>query len=79
MHTLSRKDLNLVELETVPVSRNSTTDIAANGEMQINEEATVYVYDLDLFVTRQVLEDTLAGKLCEDHGCSYEWASGQKN
>ena len=31
MHMLSRKDLNLVELETVPVSRNHTTVITANG------------------------------------------------
>ena len=40
------------------------------------------VYDIDLFVTVQILEDTLValslGKLCEDHGCSYEWVSGQK-
>ena len=47
-----------------------------------NEEATVYVCDLDLFVTGQILEDTPAvlsfGKLCEDLGYSYEWASGQK-
>ena len=28
--------------------------------MQTNEEATVYVYDLDLFVTLQILEDTPA-------------------
>ena len=37
---------------------------------------------LDLFVTVQILEDTLAvlslGKLSEEHGYSYEWASGQK-
>ena len=33
MHMLSRKDLNLDELETVPVSRNHTTVITANGEM----------------------------------------------
>ena len=28
--------------------------------VQTNEEAQVYVYDLDLFVTVQLLEDTLA-------------------
>ena len=38
--------------------------------------------NLDLFVTVQSIEETLAvlslGKLCEDHGYSYEWVSGQK-
>ena len=40
------------------------------------------VYDLDLFVTVPLLEETLAvlslGKLCEDHGYSNESVSGQK-
>ena len=39
-------------------------------------------HDLGLFVTVQFLEDTLAvlphGKLFEEHGHSYEWASSQK-
>ena len=39
-------------------------------------------HDLDLFVTVQLLEETPAvlslGKLCEDHGYSYEWVCGQK-
>ena len=46
------------------------------------EEAQVYVDDLGLFVTLQLLEDTPAGlslgKLCEEHGYSYEWVSGQQ-
>ena len=82
MHMLSRKDLNSAELETFRVSRNPTTVITANGEVQTNEEATLYVYDLDLFVTVQILEDTPAvlslGKLCEDQGYSHEWTSGRK-
>ena len=53
------------------------TVVTANGEVQTNEEAQVYVHDLELFVTVQVLEDTPAvlsfGKLCEEHGYSYEW------
>ena len=61
MHVLlTRKDLNSAELETVRVSRNLTTVITANGEVQTNENATVYVYDLDSFVTVQILEDTPA-------------------
>ena len=41
MHMLSRKDMNLAELETVRVSRNPTTLVTANGEVQSNEEAGV--------------------------------------
>ena len=83
MHMMSRKDLNSAELDTVRVSRNPTMVFTVNGEVQTNEEAKVHVYDLDLFVTLQILEDTPAvlspGKLCEDHGYSYVWTSGQKN
>ena len=82
MHMLSRKDLDSAELETVRVSKSPTTVVAANGEVQTKEEATVYVKELDLFVTVKLLEDTLAvlslGKFCEDHGYSSEWTSGQK-
>ena len=78
MHMLSRKDLHSAELETVRVSRNPTTVITVNGAVRTNEEATVYVYGLELFVTVQILGDTPAvlslGKLCEDHGYSFEWS-----
>ena len=47
MHMLCRKDLNSAELDTVRVSRNPTMVITANEEVQTNEKATVYVYDLD--------------------------------
>ena len=82
VHMLSRKDLNSAELETVKVSESPTTVVTANGKVQTEEEATVYVRDLDLFVTVMLLEDTPAvlsiGKLCEDHGYNYHWTSGQK-
>ena len=82
MHMLSRKDLNSAELDTVRVSQSPTTVVTANGEVQTREEATVCVKELDLSVTVKLLEDTPAvlslGKLCEDHGYSYEWTSGQK-
>ena len=71
MHLLSQKGLNSAELETVKVSRNLTTIVTANGEVQTKEEATVYVKELDLFVTVKLLDDTSAvlslGKPCEDH------------
>ena len=34
--------------------------MTANGEVQTNEEAQVYVHDLDLFVTLQLLKETRA-------------------
>ena len=82
MHMISKKDLNSAELETVTTSRSPTTVISANGEVQTNEQATVYVKELDIFLTMKVLEDTPAvlsqGKLCDEHGYSYEWINGQK-
>ena len=50
--------------------------------MQTREDATENVKGLDLFVTVMFLEETPAvlslGKLCEDHGYTYHWTSGQK-
>ena len=60
MRTLSRKDLNLAKLETVRVSRNLTAVTTANGEVQTSEEAEVFVHNLDLFVTVQILGTTPA-------------------
>ena len=78
----SRKHLNSAELETVKVSEGPTTVVAANGEVQTEEEATVYVKELDIFVTVKLLKDTPAvlslGTLCEDHRYSYHWTGGQK-
>ena len=82
MHMISRKELNSAELETVRNYRCPTSIITANGEVKTHEEATVYVRELDMFLTVQILEDTAAvlslGKLCEDHGYSYEWANGKR-
>ena len=82
MHMVSRKDLKSAKLEPVRISKSPTTVVTANGEVLAEEEATVYVRQLDLFVTVMLLEDTPAvlslGKLCEDHGYNYHWTSGQK-
>ena len=76
MHMRSKKDLSSDELDTLRRSRNPTTVMTANGEVQRNEEAQVYVQDLDLFVTVQSLDETppvlSLGKLCSEHGYSYE-------
>ena len=82
MHMISKKDLNSSELETLTTSKSPTTVITANGEVQTHEETTIYVKELDIFLTLKVLEDTPAvlslGKLCDEHGYSYEWINGQK-
>ena len=79
MHMISKKDLNDAEMDTLTKSCGPTTVITANGEVQ---EATVYVKELDRFLTMKVLEDTPAvlslGKLCDENGYSYEWINGQK-
>ena len=81
MHMLSKKDLRSDEMETLRRSRTPTTVVTANEEVQTNEEAQVYVHDLDLFVTVQLPKETRAdlslGKLCSEHGCSYEWKNGE--
>ena len=82
MHMISKRDLNSAELETLTTLRSRTTVITANGEVQTHEEATVYVKELDIFWAMKVLGDTPAvlslGKLCDEHGYSYEWINGQK-
>ena len=58
MLMLSRKGLNSAGLETVQVSKSPTTVITPNGEVHTNEEAKLYVMELDLFVTVKLLDDT---------------------
>ena len=72
MHMLSKKDLSSDEMDTLRRSRILSTVVTASEEVQTNKEAQVYVHDLDLFVTVQILDDTLPvlslGKLCDEHG-----------
>ena len=79
MHMVGKKDLDTAELETKRTSRSPTTVMTANGEVQTREEATVYVKQLDFFVTVMLLGETAAvlslGKLCEDHGYTFQWTS----
>ena len=79
---LSEKDLSSGELETLKRSRSPMTVVTANVEVQTIEEAQVYVHDLHIFVTVQLLENTPAvlslGKFCKEHGNTYEWPSGRE-
>ena len=82
MHMISKKDLSNAEMDTLTKSCSPTIVITANGEVQTHEEATVYVKELDIFLTMKVLENTPAvlslGKLCDENGYSYEWINGQR-
>ena len=79
MHMISKKDLSDAELDTLTTSRSPATVITANGEVQTHEEATVYVKELDIFLTMKVLDNTPAvGKLCDEIGFSFDWINGQK-
>ena len=82
MHMISKKDLSDAEMDTLTKSCSPTIVITANGEVQTHEEATVYVKELDIFLTIEVLENTPAvlslGKLCDENGYSYERINGQK-
>ena len=82
MHMISKKDLSNAEMDTLTKSCSPTIVITANGEVQTHEEATVYVKELDIFLTMKVLDNTPAvlslGKLCDENGYCYEWINGQK-
>ena len=60
MHMISKKDLNSAELETVTTSRSPMAVFTSKGEVQTNEEAIVYVRELEKFLTMKLLEDTPA-------------------
>ena len=82
MHMINKKDLNSAEMDTLTKSCSPTIVMTANGEVQTHEEATVYVKEMEKFLTVTVLENSPAvlslGKLCDEHGYSYEWIKGQK-
>ena len=68
-------------MDTLTKSCSPTIVITANGEVQTHEEATVYVKELDIFLTMKVRKTPAVlshGKLCDENGYSYEWINGQK-
>ena len=82
MHMISKKDLSDAEIVALTKSCSPTIVITAKGELQTHEEATVYVKEMDIFLTMKVPENTPAvlslGKLCDENGYSYAWIIGQK-
>ena len=61
MHMISKKDLSEAEMDTLTKSCSPTIVITANGEVQTQEEAIVYVKELDTAVLS-------LGKLCDENG-----------
>ena len=53
MHMISKKDLSDAEKDTLTKSCSPTI---VNGEVQTHEEATVYVQELDMFLTESPRE-----------------------
>ena len=51
MHMISKKDLSNAEMDTLTKSCSPTKVITATGEVQTHEEATVYVKELEKFLT----------------------------
>ena len=77
MHMLSRTDLNSAELETARVPESPPTVVAANGEVQTKEEATVLCQRIGFIRDSKDTQAVLSlGKFCQDHGHSFEWTSG---
>ena len=69
---ISRKDLSDAEMETLTKSYSPTIVITTKREMQTHEEGTVYVKELDIFLTLKVIENTQAVlTLCDENGYSY--------
>ena len=58
MHMMSKKEISSEEMDTVKRSRTPTVVLTANGEVHTHEKAQVFVHDLNLFVTVQLLEET---------------------
>ena len=81
MHMMSKKELSPEEMDSKKV-QDSHCGIDCQWEKHTHEEAQVFVHDLNLFVAVQLFQETpailLLGQLCEDHGYSCEWVSGQK-
>ena len=79
---ISIEDLSDAQMDILTKSCSLTIVITANGQVQTHEEATVYVKELNIFLTMKVFKNTPAvlslGKLCDENGYSYEWINGQK-
>ena len=60
MHMISKKDLSKAEMDTLTKSCSPTIVFTANGEVQTQEEAIVYVKELERFLTMKVTPAVLS-------------------
>ena len=64
-------------------SKDSSVIVTASGTTHTTEEATICVFELDMFVQVQVLKESPAAlsqwNLFEENGYSCEWHPGQKS
>ena len=60
IHMISKKDLKDAEMDTLPKPCSPTIVITVNGDVQTHGKTTVYVTDLDIFLTFKILENTSA-------------------
>ena len=71
-HTMSKNEFTSGDKDTIRRSKETTVITTASGKAESTEEATVYVYDLDVLVAMVLLEDSPAvlslGLLCADVG-----------
>ena len=83
MHMLSKKGFEFSRNGYSAEIQDSTAVVSANGEVQTNEEAQVYVRDLDLFVTvitrRHACSSITWKASAKKNGYSYEWSSGKNH
>ena len=56
MHNAEQGELNSDTMDSLRRSRNTISDLPRPGTVQINECAQVFVHDLDLFATVQLLD-----------------------
>ena len=66
-------------IRTADATRNIQT---ANGVIEVRKEANVFVEDLNIWIWAMLVVDSPAvislGVLCQEHGFSYVWESGQQ-
>ena len=81
MHMVSEKDFNSAELGTMRTSRSLTTVMTANGEVQTRQEAaymsSCWSFSSMLCFFKKLPQCFHWWKLCEEHGHTYRWKSGQ--
>ena len=82
LHMISESSLLSSEKETIRPMVNPRRIQTANGIIEVNREAYVYVEDLEIWVWAMLVVDSPAvislGVLCQEYGFTYLWKAGQR-